>query len=153
MAATSTAPASSPAQAGTAHLYEGMFLLDSGKFAADPDGLSAQLVALIEKAGGEVTAHRPWQDGRLAYEIDGHRKGLHYVAMFKMPGERISDLARACKLSNLVIRHMVIHHEPIVYEAMVNALTSGPVEEEEPPPVETERPRRDRRRSEEEYEE
>jgi small subunit ribosomal protein S6 len=142
--ATSTA---APPQ--TEHLYEGMFLLDSGKFAADPDGLSAQLVALIEKAGGEVTAHRPWQDGRLAYEIDGHRKGLHYVAMFKMSGERIGDLARACKLSNLVIRHMVIHHEPIVYEAMVNALTSGPVEEEEPPPAEVEpRPRR-RSRSEE----
>jgi small subunit ribosomal protein S6 len=151
LAASTTA---APADTGAGHLYEGMFLLDSGKFAADPEGLSAQLVALIEKAGGEVTAHRPWQDGRLAYEVEGHRKGLHYVAMFKMPGERIGDLARACKLSNLVIRHMVIHHEPVVYEAMVNALTSGPVEEEEPPPAETERPQRsDRRRSDEDYEE
>lgn len=145
MAASSTA---APKKAETEHLYEGMFLLDSGKFAADPDGLSAQLVALIEKAGGEVTAHRPWQDGRLAYEIEGHRKGLHYVAMFKMQGDRIGELARACKLSNLVIRHMVIHQEPVVYEAMVNALTSGPSEEEETPPPAEERPRRGRSRSE-----
>ena len=145
MAASSTA---APKKAETEHLYEGMFLLDSGKFAADPDGLSAQLVALIEKAGGEVTAHRPWQDGRLAYEVEGHRKGLHYVAMFKMQGDRIGELARACKLSNLVIRHMVIHQEPVVYEAMVNALTSGPSEEEEPPPPAEERPRRGRSRSE-----
>jgi small subunit ribosomal protein S6 len=138
------ASTAAPKRAETEHLYEGMFLLDSGKFAADPEGLSAQLIGLIEKSGGEVTAHRPWQDGRLAYEVDGHRKGLHYVAMFKMKGDRIGDLARACKLSSLVIRHMVIHQEPVVYEAMVNALTSGPPEEEEapPPPAETERPRR-----------
>ncbi|HUG92669.1 MAG TPA: 30S ribosomal protein S6 [Planctomycetaceae bacterium] len=146
MPATSTAAATA---AETEHLYEGMFLLDSGKFAADAEGLSAQLVALLEKAGGEVTAHRPWQDGRLAYEIEGHRKGLHYVAMFKMHGDRIGDLARACKLSNLVIRHMVIRQEPIVYEAMLNALSSGPVEEEPPPPAEAERPRRSRPRAEE----
>src|SRR5688572_26200424 len=45
LAATSTAPAPSSAEARATHLYEGMFLLDSGKFAADPEGLSAQLVA------------------------------------------------------------------------------------------------------------
>ena len=50
--------------------YEGMFLLDSGKFAADHEGTIAHLMEILDKAGAEIVAHRPWQDGKLAYEID-----------------------------------------------------------------------------------
>ena len=46
--------------------YEGMFLLDSADFASDPDGMTKMLTDLIERVGGTISAHRPWQDGRLA---------------------------------------------------------------------------------------
>ncbi|MBW3540950.1 MAG: 30S ribosomal protein S6 [Planctomycetes bacterium] len=111
-------------------MYEAMFLLDSGKFASDPDGMSGQVVELIEKVGGSVVAHRPWQDGKLAYEVNGHRKGLHFVVMFRMPGGRITDLSRACKLSPIVIRHMVIHHPQVLFDAMVDAINTGPPEDD-----------------------
>ena len=55
------------------NLYEGMFLLDSGKFAADHDGIPNRLVGILEKAGGKVVAHRVWLYGRLAYTIDRQR--------------------------------------------------------------------------------
>jgi small subunit ribosomal protein S6 len=122
----------------TEKLYEGMFLVDSGRFATDAKGASEQIVGLIQKCGGTVVAHRPWQDGRLAYAIKGHRKGLHYLAYFKMPGEGIRDLNRACKLSDLVLRHMVIEHPQVLFEAMVQALSGewkpqdGQHEEETP---------------------
>jgi small subunit ribosomal protein S6 len=104
-------------------LYEGMFLLDSGRFATDIKGCTDQVIGMIEKCGGALVAHRPWQDGRLAYAIKGHRKGLHYLTYFKMPGDGIRDLNRACKLNELVLRHVVIQHPPVMFDAMVQAIS------------------------------
>ena len=104
-------------------LYEGMFLLDSGRFATDSKGAADQITGMIEKCGGTIVAHRPWQDGRLAYAVKGHRKGLHYLVYFKMPGEGIRDLTRACKLNDLVLRHVVIKHPQVMFDAMVQAIS------------------------------
>ncbi len=104
-------------------LYEGMFLLDSSRFATDAKGSTDAITGMIEKCGGAIVAHRPWQDGRLAYAIKGHRKGLHYLTYFKMPGGGIRDLNRACKLSDLVLRHVVIEHPQVMFDAMVQAIS------------------------------
>jgi small subunit ribosomal protein S6 len=111
------------AQTQTEKLYEGMFLLDSGRFATDAKGSADQILAMIQKSGGSIVAHRPWQDGRLAYAIKGHRKGLHYLVYFKMPGGGIRDLNRACKLNDLVLRHVVLEHPQVLFDAMVQAIS------------------------------
>jgi len=107
------------------NLYEGMFLLDSSKFATDPDGVSQQVLGILEKVGAQVVAHRPWQDGKLAYEVEGHRKGLHYLIYFEMDGIHLTEVTRACQLSDVVIRHMVIRHPKTLFDAMVSALNAG----------------------------
>ena len=66
---------------------------------------------------------RPWQDGRLAYEIEGHRKGTHILFLLNMPGSGVNDLARSVRLSDLVIRHLVIRHSQTLFDAMTNALS------------------------------
>jgi small subunit ribosomal protein S6 len=120
--AAPTATEQAPADT-TQKLYEGMFLLDSGRFATDTKGATDQIIGMIEKCGGTIVAHRPWQDGRLAYAVKGHRKGLHYLTYFKMRGEGIRDLTRACKLSDLVLRHVVIQHPQVMFDAMVQAIS------------------------------
>ena len=110
------------------NMYEGMFLLNSTKFAGDPEGSTETLMAILEKAGASVVAHRPWQDGKLAYEIEGQRKGLHYLVCFKMAGEGAPILNRQCQLSDLVVRHLIIKHRVELFDAMVNALTVVPEE-------------------------
>ena len=102
--------------------YEGMFLLDSGKFAADHEGTIAHVMEILEKAGAEIVAHRPWQDGKLAYEIEGHMKGLHYLVYFKMPGKGMDLVTRACHLSDIVIRQLVINQPQTLFDAMVAAI-------------------------------
>ncbi len=104
-------------------LYEGMFLVESGRFATDPEGTAGAITGMIEKAGGTLVAHRPWLDGRLAYPIAGQRKGLHYLAYFKMPGGGLRDLNRACKLNELILRHLVINQPQTLFDAMVAALS------------------------------
>lgn len=107
----------------TDYLYECMFLVDSARYASDHEGVMNELTAMLEKAGGTIVVSRPWQDGRLAYEIDGHRKGTHILFLLKMPGTGVNDLARSVRLSDLVIRHLVIRHSETLFEAMTSALS------------------------------
>ena len=106
----------------TENLYEGMFLLNSGKFATNPDGMTSEVLNILEKAGGTVVAHRPWQDGRLAYMIEGQRKGLHYLTYFRMEGMKLKDVNRACRLNDNILRHLVIKQPRSLFDAMVQAL-------------------------------
>jgi small subunit ribosomal protein S6 len=125
------AVATSEPEAVTKNLYEGMFLLDSGKFAANPEEVTQHVLDFLEKADAEVVAHRPWLDGRLAYEIEGKRRGVHYLIYFKLPGAGVTEITRRCKLSELVMRHLVIRHEQTLFDAMVQALNVGNESESE----------------------
>ena len=109
------------------HLYEGMFLVDSGKFAMDPDGVTNDILAILKRAGATVVAHRPWQDGKLAYEINGMKKGLHYIVCFTMPGSGMKTLVRQCQLSETIVRQMVINHPQSIFDATVAAISGAAV--------------------------
>jgi len=107
------------------HLYEGMFLVDSGRFAVDSDGVTNEILAVLKKAGATVVAHRPWQDGKLAYEINGMKKGLHYLVCFTMPGSGMKTLVRQCHLSETIVRQMVIKHPQSIFDATVAAISGN----------------------------
>lgn len=115
------------------HLYEGMFLVDSARFASEPEETTAEILKVLERAGATIVAHRPWQDGKLAYEIQGRRKGLHYIVCFRMPGSGMDVVTRQVRLSEIVLRHIVINHPPELFNAMVQAITgeTGEGEDEE----------------------
>jgi small subunit ribosomal protein S6 len=108
----------------TQYCYEGMFLLDSNRFAGDPDGTQQAVLGMLERVGATVVASRPWQDGKLCYPINGHRKGLYYLACFQMDGEQVTELNRLGKLNEVVLRQLIIRHPQVIFDAMVNALTS-----------------------------
>jgi small subunit ribosomal protein S6 len=108
-------------------LYECMFLLDSTRYAQDPSGTEDAVKEYLGQCKAEIVASGPWQDGKLAYEMDGHRKGLHYLTYIKMDGSEVEHLARICKLSDLVIRHLVIEHEQKLFELMIQQLSEGGV--------------------------
>lgn len=102
--------------------YEGMFILDSGRFGANPDAAAEEVAKIIEKVGGKVVTHRPWQDSKLAYPINGHRKGLYYLAFFTADSLSVSDINRIVKLNDNVLRHLILSHEKGLFEQMVEMI-------------------------------
>ena len=104
------------------NLYEGMFLVESGRFASNPERVTQSIMDILEKAECDVVAHRPWQDGKLAYPVEGMRKGLHYLTYFRMSGENMEGLLRSCRLSDVIVRNLVLKHPPKLFDAMVKAL-------------------------------
>ena len=106
------------------YLYEGMFLLDSNRFASDADGVQKDLDAILARVNASVVASRPWQEGKLCYPIEGQRKGLYFLTCFKMDGSQMPEFNRLCKLNESVLRQLVIRHPKVIFDAMVEALTS-----------------------------
>lgn len=102
--------------------YEGMFILDSGKFAADPDAAGREVLGIIEKVGGTAVAHRPWEDRKLAYQIGRHRKGLYYLAFFTAESTAVNDIRGIVKLNDNIIRHLILSHDKALFDQMVEML-------------------------------
>lgn len=115
-------------------VYEGMFILDSNRYARDRDGLPKDLKSIIEEAGGHVEVSRLWEERRLAYPIKGQRKGSYWIMYFRGPTSAITTLNRQFELKDGVLRHLFIRLpnalvEPILEHAKGVPATAEPVEE------------------------
>ena len=95
-----------------ANVYECMFLLDTNKVAGDVPAASKQLHSLLERNHAEVLASRPWDERRLAYPINGHKKGLYYLTYFRSEGKNITGIERDCALMELVLRALILKVDP-----------------------------------------
>jgi small subunit ribosomal protein S6 len=96
-----------------------MFILDSNRYARDPNAVAGRIPDMVQKCGGEVLASRLWNEQRLAYPIAGHRKGVYWLSYFRMESERVSEFKRACQLNDTVLRNLVLRVEPRLVDALV----------------------------------
>jgi small subunit ribosomal protein S6 len=96
-----------------------MFILDPNRYARDPAGVGGQIPQMIEKCGGEVLASRLWNEQRLAYPIQGHRKGAYWLAYFSMEPAKVGKFNRACQLNENVLRNLTLKVEPRLVETLV----------------------------------
>jgi small subunit ribosomal protein S6 len=102
-----------------ANVYEGMFILDSNRFGRDPETVSGQIPAMIEKLGGEMLVSRLWEERRLAYTIKGQRKGTYWLTYFRLDSNRLADLRRQCQITDDVFRVLFLKVEPRIVDALV----------------------------------
>jgi small subunit ribosomal protein S6 len=125
-----------------------MFILDSSKVAASWDGAVQHVHDILTKHKSEIVASRQWDERRLAYPIDGHKKGTYLLTYFKADGTQIRDISADCRLSDLVLRELILRVHPKLADHLVNqAMTSTPgsSDEESRDDEHEERPRRRRR--------
>ncbi len=98
-----------------------MFILESNAYGRDPGGMANRIKDVIENAGGKILASRLWNEQRLAYPIEGHRKGVYWLTYFELDGEHLPKFTRAVKLTDAVIRHLTLRLDPRLVEPMVAA--------------------------------
>jgi small subunit ribosomal protein S6 len=96
-----------------------LFLLDSNRYARDPGGIAGQINEIIEKFGGELLASRLWSEQKLAYEVDGHRKGTYWLAYFRLDSERQTEFNRACQLNENILRQLTLKVDERLVDALV----------------------------------
>lgn len=110
-----------------ANVYEGMFILDSNRFGRDPETVSNQIPAMIEKLGGEMLVSRLWEERRLAYPVKGQRKGTYWLTYFRLDSEKLGDLRRQCQITEDILRVLFLKVEPRIVDALVAHAMSAPV--------------------------
>lgn len=91
--------------------YETMFILrpelDDEKTAEAMEKYSN----LIQTNGGEVLSIDKWGKRRLAYEINKIREGIYILCKFKANPELPLELERVFKISDEVIRFLVVRND------------------------------------------
>lgn len=80
----------------------------------DEDGVTGvveQVSQFVKSADGEVTSVDVWGRRALAYPIENHREGIYVVLQMKMPPTGLPQLERNLKLSEDIIRYLLVKVE------------------------------------------
>lgn len=127
--------------------YEAMFLLDSTRALANWDESVAQVHEILTRQKAEIVATRQWDERKLAYAVDGHRKGVYLLTYFKVDSLALPAINHDCRLNELILREMILKVPTKLVEPLIQAaMTSTPsVESERAEEDYEERPRRRRR--------
>jgi small subunit ribosomal protein S6 len=107
--------------------YEGMFLLDSTKVAVSWDDSVKHVHDILSKHQSEIVASRQWDERRLAYPVEGHKKGTYLLTYFKADGAQLKEIVADCHLSEVILRELILKVHPKLADHLVNqAMTSTP---------------------------
>ena len=114
------------------NVYECMFIFNANAYARNPTGASNSVEEMVKSVGGELLASRLWNEQKLAYPINGHRKGAYWLTYFRLESTKMAKFNRSCQLNDMILRHLAIKLDPRLVGPMV-AIAKGevPVVEEE----------------------
>jgi small subunit ribosomal protein S6 len=123
-----------------------MFILDSAKYSRDTAGVVAEVEGLIRSHGGQIEISRLYEERRLAYAINGHRKGTYWLSYFRIDGPQIGLLTKQCEINDTILRQLFLKVHPKLEEVVLahaagRSVGDAPAEEE----VEAPRPAAARR--------
>ena len=103
----------------SATVYECMHILDSNRYARDPSGVQESFDSTVTKLDGEILVSRLWNEQKLAYLVDGHRKGTYWLSYIRIEGSRLVEMERAFQLNENVLRTLTLRLDERLVEPMV----------------------------------
>ncbi|MBI2867231.1 MAG: 30S ribosomal protein S6 [Chloroflexi bacterium] len=65
----------------------------------------------IETRGGTVTKTDVWGRRKMAYPVRSFKEGNYVLAEFTLTAERVKDLSNNLKLSEQVLRYLIVKQE------------------------------------------
>jgi len=107
------------------NVYECMVILDPNKYAQDPGGMGSQIPNLVAKFGGEVLVSRLWQEQKMAYPIDGHKKGAYWLTYFRLDPSKLVEFNREVRINDTILRCLTLKVEPRLVDALVEHAKGG----------------------------
>jgi small subunit ribosomal protein S6 len=104
-----------------------MFLFDSGA-ARDWAEIEREVRRLCERIGANLLVCVKFDERRLAYEINRRKRGTYALTYFEADAERIADLERDARLSELILRLLVLRAEGLSEEKLKELQARSPEE-------------------------
>ena len=75
--------------------------------------LHTQVEAIVQRMSGAIDKTENWGRRRLAYEIGRHKEGTYVLEVIDGTGELMKEIDRRLKVSDLVIRHLVVRVDEV----------------------------------------
>ena len=91
--------------------YELMVVLDPNLDDAAIDAMSTRIQTLATQRGGTIEHVDTWGRRRLAYPIGRYRDGVYLLFRMQLPPNAAAEIERALKLTESVIRHLLVRAE------------------------------------------
>ena len=113
-------------------LYEAMFLVDSAEAAGDWDGVNGTIRKILGRAGAEIVSIRKWDERKLAYDINGKSRGTYILCYFRVDGGRIREIERDVRLSERIMRVLILCAEHMSQEDIEKDTPALLVEKQKP---------------------
>ncbi len=105
---SSPQPTAPPPADSLVNGYEFMFILDPTLDDAASLAVVERVEGIVKGQGGEVVSLKPWERRRLAYPIAGHNEGLYILCYFDAPPGSIRDIESRIRLTEGVLRFIVL---------------------------------------------
>ena len=106
-------------------IYEALFLMEP-VLASDWPAAEAEVNRLLERADAKLLGIKDWGERKLAYPIGRQKRGLYALSYFEAEPESISGLERDVRLSEKILRILVVRQEKMTTEAVEKALQAEP---------------------------
>ncbi len=66
---------------------------------------------LLTSNGAEIVESKEWGKRRLAYEIEDYKEGFYQIIKLNSEVEATNEFDRLAKISNDIIRHIIVRDE------------------------------------------
>lgn len=97
--------------------YELMVVLDSGLEDSAVEAVNTRVTNIVTQRGGTIQSIEPWGRRRLAYPIGRSRDGIYVLMRFQAEGTVTAEVERTLKLTESVMRHLLVRAEDVAAPA------------------------------------
>ena len=91
--------------------YELAFIIQPTVDDEGVTGVVEKVTQYVQTVNGEVASVDVWGRRNLAYPINNHREGIYVLVQAKLPPASLIELERNLKLSEEIIRYLLVKAE------------------------------------------
>src|SRR5438270_2727157 len=101
-----------------------MVVLDPNLDDAAIEAMNNRIHTLVTQRGGTIESVDAWGRRRLAYPIGRFRDGVYILTKVQLPPNATTEIERALKLTESVIRHLLVRADGLAPAAAAAATTN-----------------------------
>jgi len=90
------------------NIYEKIMILDPGLDEKGVEETIQKVKEIITRGGGEILKTEEWGIKKLAYKLNKREKGYYVLLLFKSPPSVIPDLERHARVTEQIVKIMVV---------------------------------------------
>lgn len=94
-------------------MYEALFIVDSALAGTDLDNVQKGIHDILQKNGANILKTDNLGEKKLAYRINGHKRGTYLLVHFNAESSSLATIRRDFQLSDDIVRFLIVKDDTI----------------------------------------